>query len=255
MVAVGTTVVRSLETAAAAVSGPGRTRALVPLPRIDAHVHQARLQFRAVDAIVTNFHLPESTLLMLCAAFVGTGSAASGLCARGGGALSFFQLRRCHVPDARGRRPRGTMSAAARMRFEVLAHGRRARAAGRLDFARGSVETPAFMPVGTYGTVKAMTPEQLEAVGRRDRSRQYLPSVPAARARGHRGSRGTAPLHALASGRSSPTRAASRCGVSRRCARSARRARASARPSTARRYFCRPRNRCASSACSAPISR
>ena len=32
---------------------------------------------------------------------------------------------------------------------------------GRLEFNRGSVETPAFMPVGTYGTVKAMTPEEL----------------------------------------------------------------------------------------------
>ena len=32
---------------------------------------------------------------------------------------------------------------------------------GRLDFDRGCVETPAFMPVGTYGTVKAMTPEEL----------------------------------------------------------------------------------------------
>jgi len=31
----------------------------------------------------------------------------------------------------------------------------------RLEFNRGSVETPAFMPVGTYGTVKAMTPEEL----------------------------------------------------------------------------------------------
>jgi len=36
---------------------------------------------------------------------------------------------------------------------------------GRLTFARGSVETPAFMPVGTYGTVKAMTPEELRASG------------------------------------------------------------------------------------------
>ena len=36
---------------------------------------------------------------------------------------------------------------------------------GRLEFARGSVETPAFMPVGTYGTVKAMTPEDLESIG------------------------------------------------------------------------------------------
>ena len=32
---------------------------------------------------------------------------------------------------------------------------------GRLTFDRGMVETPAFMPVGTYGTVKAMTPEEL----------------------------------------------------------------------------------------------
>src|SRR5699024_5704596 len=36
---------------------------------------------------------------------------------------------------------------------------------GRLTFDRGSVETPAFMPVGTYGTVKAMTPEELRTIG------------------------------------------------------------------------------------------
>lgn len=34
----------------------------------------------------------------------------------------------------------------------------------RLRFARGTVETPAFMPVGTYGTVKAMTPEELRTI-------------------------------------------------------------------------------------------
>lgn len=50
------------------------------------------------------------------------------------------------------------------MRFEVLREEGAARR-GRLAFARGSVETPAFMPVGTYGTVKAMTPEQLEELG------------------------------------------------------------------------------------------
>ncbi len=37
--------------------------------------------------------------------------------------------------------------------------------AGRLVTAHGAVETPAFMPVGTYGTVKAMTPEELEDLG------------------------------------------------------------------------------------------
>ena len=36
---------------------------------------------------------------------------------------------------------------------------------GRLTFARGTVETPAFMPVGTYGTVKAMTPRDVTDVG------------------------------------------------------------------------------------------
>ncbi len=50
------------------------------------------------------------------------------------------------------------------MRFAVSASDGAARR-GRLDFPRGSVETPAFMPVGTYGTVKAMTPEDLESIG------------------------------------------------------------------------------------------
>jgi queuine tRNA-ribosyltransferase len=36
---------------------------------------------------------------------------------------------------------------------------------GQLVFERGVVETPAFMPVGTYGTVKGMTPEELDESG------------------------------------------------------------------------------------------
>ncbi|MGH8284050.1 MAG: tRNA guanosine(34) transglycosylase Tgt [Gammaproteobacteria bacterium] len=50
------------------------------------------------------------------------------------------------------------------MKFELLNNSDRARR-GRLTFDRGTVETPAFMPVGTYGTVKAMTPEELREVG------------------------------------------------------------------------------------------
>jgi queuine tRNA-ribosyltransferase len=53
---------------------------------------------------------------------------------------------------------------AAAMQFNLLAQDGAARR-GRLSFARGTVETPAFMPVGTYGTVKAMTPEDLESIG------------------------------------------------------------------------------------------
>jgi len=50
--------------------------------------------------------------------------------------------------------------------FEVLAQDGAARL-GRLRLAHGSVETPVFMPVGTYGTVKAMAPEELESLGAR----------------------------------------------------------------------------------------
>ena len=50
------------------------------------------------------------------------------------------------------------------MRFEVLSYSGGARC-GQLHFDRGVVETPAFMPVGTYGTVKAMTSEELQALG------------------------------------------------------------------------------------------
>lgn len=50
------------------------------------------------------------------------------------------------------------------MKFDVMAEDGEARR-GRMTFSRGTVETPAFMPVGTYGTVKAMTPEELREVG------------------------------------------------------------------------------------------
>jgi len=50
------------------------------------------------------------------------------------------------------------------MKFDLLATDGAARRA-RLTLRRGVVETPAFMPVGTYGTVKAMTPEELQQLG------------------------------------------------------------------------------------------
>lgn len=50
------------------------------------------------------------------------------------------------------------------MKFELLKEDGDARR-GRMTFSRGVVETPVFMPVGTYGTVKAMTPEELRELG------------------------------------------------------------------------------------------
>jgi S-adenosylmethionine:tRNA ribosyltransferase-isomerase len=73
VVAVGTTVVRSLETAALAATGNGAE----PAHRVQPYRGTTRIfikpgyRFRVVDAMLTNFHLPESTLVMLCSAFVG----------------------------------------------------------------------------------------------------------------------------------------------------------------------------------------
>jgi len=64
VIAVGTTALRALESAAAGGSlapGAGDTRLFIT----------PGYRFQVVDGLVTNFHLPESTLLMLVAAFVG----------------------------------------------------------------------------------------------------------------------------------------------------------------------------------------
>ena len=50
------------------------------------------------------------------------------------------------------------------MKFQVLKTDGEARR-GALELAHGRVDTPAFMPVGTYGTVKAMSPDELTALG------------------------------------------------------------------------------------------
>jgi S-adenosylmethionine:tRNA ribosyltransferase-isomerase len=65
VVAVGTTAVRTLESAFSSgglTAGPGRT---------DIFIRPGH-EFRAVDGILTNFHLPRSTLLALACAFGGT---------------------------------------------------------------------------------------------------------------------------------------------------------------------------------------
>ncbi|OIQ25708.1 tRNA guanosine(34) transglycosylase Tgt [uncultured Vibrio sp.] len=51
-----------------------------------------------------------------------------------------------------------------RLKYELKKTNGNARR-GQLQFERGTVETPAFMPVGTYGTVKGMTPEEVKGTG------------------------------------------------------------------------------------------
>lgn len=50
------------------------------------------------------------------------------------------------------------------MKFDLINTDAGARR-GRLHFERGAVETPAFMPVGTYGSVKAVLPKEVADIG------------------------------------------------------------------------------------------
>ena len=68
VIAVGTTSVRSLESAARQASG---TELIAPFEGDSDIFLYPGCEFRAVDAMVTNFHLPESTLMMLVSAFAG----------------------------------------------------------------------------------------------------------------------------------------------------------------------------------------
>ncbi|HBU05920.1 MAG TPA: tRNA guanosine(34) transglycosylase Tgt, partial [Nitrospiraceae bacterium] len=50
------------------------------------------------------------------------------------------------------------------MKFELLSKDGNARL-GIISTRRGNINTPAFMPVGTQATVKAMSPEELKEIG------------------------------------------------------------------------------------------
>lgn len=151
IVAVGTTSVRALESAAAqAQDGPlaaaqGDTRLFIT----------PGYRYRAVDALLTNFHLPQSTLLMLVSALAGV-----------------EPIRRAYA-HAVAERYR-FFSYGDAMFIETPPHDRTAiRTAGHRrrrpprppDAQPRRGRDPIFMSVGTYGSVKAMLPHELEDIG------------------------------------------------------------------------------------------
>ncbi|MBO6258356.1 MAG: tRNA preQ1(34) S-adenosylmethionine ribosyltransferase-isomerase QueA [Succinivibrio sp.] len=71
VIAVGTTAVRSLESAALYASQIGAKEEIVPFSNDTSIFIYPGISYRVVDALITNFHLPESTLIMLVSAFAG----------------------------------------------------------------------------------------------------------------------------------------------------------------------------------------
>ena len=132
VIAVGTTSLRALESAAAGgalVAGEAET-ALFVTPGY---------RFRVVDRLLTNFHLPRSTLLMLVSAFAGVEFDPRRLCARGAGAVPILQLRR---RDAAGKSARQRLTPKADTR-------RRRRSATNAGNSTSGATFPA--PAGGWG--------------------------------------------------------------------------------------------------------
>ena len=156
IVCVGTTSARLLESAA---DGSGRIR---PFAGETSIFITPGYRFRAVDALLTNFHLPRSTLLMLVSAFSGLDAIRAAYAHAIDAGLSLLFLRR-RLPAFRpAAKSRSLVSG--QISFAIDAVDGSARL-GAIATPRGVIRTPAFMPVGTAATVKAMRPDAVRALG------------------------------------------------------------------------------------------
>ena len=108
-----------------------------------------------IDALVTNFHLPQSTLLMLTSALAGRGHCLAAYEEAVRERYRFFSFRRCCVYTLGGTMP----SITCELQKTCPHTGARSRF---IAYATWYLQTPMFMPVGTQATVKTMTPEELK---------------------------------------------------------------------------------------------
>ena len=174
VIAVGTTSLRLLESAA---DPSGRLRAFEGETGIFI---LPGYRFKVVDLLITNFHLPRSTLFMLVSAFSGLEPMKQAYEHAKSEKYRFYSygdaclLHRTDVSAAGllNDQPKAEARAAApaarpargSFQFETFSQDGQARR-GRVSTAHGSFETPAFMTVGTAGTVKGLLPEQVAKTG------------------------------------------------------------------------------------------
>ena len=150
--AVGTTSLRLLESAAGDDGhDPARSKAT---PRSSS---RPAIASAAIDGLITNFHLPRSTLFMLVCALLGLDRMQSAYAHAIAGEYRFYSYG-----DASSAVPSCRVS---RFTFAIYGDRRRCAHAASSHMPRGDIRTPAFMPVGTAATVKAMRPEEVRATG------------------------------------------------------------------------------------------
>ena len=212
IVAVGSTSLRLLESAAA------EDGTLAPFSGETALFITPGYRFRAVDAMLTNFHLPRSTLFMLVSAFSGLDAMRRAYAHAIASGYRFYSygdaclLFRC------------TMSRDAEpFSFRLIATDGAARS-GEIATAHGVVRTPAFMPVGTQARDQRRASRRRARVRRRYHARQHLSPDAAAGRRTRRRARRLARIHALALSDPHRFRRLSGDVACRRCAKSRRRA-------------------------------
>ena len=153
IVAVGTTALRLLESAC------GADGKLAPFDGRDEPVHHPGLSLSLRRSALDQFPFAALNPVHAGLLLLRPRSDAARLCACGRGALSLLFLRRC-LPAQPGKERNVTEP----FRFTLKAQDGKART-GAITTPRGIIRTPAFMPVGTGATVKAMFPEDVAASG------------------------------------------------------------------------------------------